>query len=117
MMRRAIVLYGAASVGLIALVAWLFTLAFHTSGSAKAIQLSALVAAVVQIGAFAATKLLAPRNVMAAWGAGSLLRLLTLIVYALLAVKVLGLAAAPALLSLVAFFFLSTLLEPLFLRR
>jgi hypothetical protein len=44
-------------------------------------------------------------------------RFLTLFIYALLAVKVLGLAPVPALLSLAVFFFLSTLLEPLFLRR
>jgi hypothetical protein len=43
--------------------------------------------------------------------------MLTLFVYALLAVKVLGLPAVPALISLAVFLFLSTLLEPLFLRR
>jgi hypothetical protein len=37
-------------------------------------------------------------------------------IYALLAVKVLGLAPVAALLSIAVFFFLSTLLEPLFLR-
>jgi hypothetical protein len=54
---------------------------------------------------------------MAAWGAGSLVRLLTLVVYALLVVKTFGLSPAPALLSMAVFFFLSTLVEPLFLRR
>ena len=63
------------------------------------------------------TKSMMTRNVMAGWGAGSLVRFLTLFVYGLLAVKVLGLAPVPALISLVLFFFLSTLLEPLFLRR
>jgi len=116
-MTRAIVLYAATTIIIIALVAWLLGLVFGGTGSWAAIRLSAVVAAVVQIGAFAVTTLMAPRNVMAAWGAGSLVRLLALIVYALLATKVLGLAATPALISLAAFFFLSTLLEPVFLRR
>jgi hypothetical protein len=75
------------------------------------------VAAVVQVGAFAITRSLLPGNMMAAWGAGALLRFLTLVVYALVAVKVVGLPALPALLSLFVFLFLSMLLEPLFLRR
>lgn len=116
-MTRAVLLYSAVSIGLIALVAWLFTVAFATAGSAEAIRLSAIVAIVVQVGAFSATKVMVRRNLVAAWGAGTLLRLFTLILYGLVAVKLLGLAATPALLSLVAFFFLSTLLEPLFLRR
>lgn len=116
-MTRAILQYAATTIGMIALVAWLLGLMFGGAGSWAAIRVSAVVAAVVQIGAFTATRLMAPRNVMAAWGAGSLVRLLTLIVYALLATKVLGLAASPALISLAAFFFLSTLLEPVFLRR
>jgi hypothetical protein len=72
---------------------------------------------VVQIAAFAVTARMAPKNVIAAWGAGALARMLTLFVYALLAVKVFGLPAVPALISLAVFLFLSTLLEPLFLRR
>ena len=114
---KAIGSYALLVAGIVAVVGWLLTLAFTQTGSADAIRLSAIVAAVVQIAAFTATKLMAPRNLVAAWGAGSLVRLLALVVYALLAVQVLRLAAAPALLSLVAFFFLSTLVEPLFLRR
>ena len=116
-MMRAVLLYAMTTLALIAVVAWGLTHTFRGAGAGDAVALSALVAAVVQVGAFTATKLMSPRNVMAAWGVGSLVRLLTLVVYALLAVKVLGLAAAPALLSITVFFFLSTLLEPLFLRR
>jgi hypothetical protein len=42
---------------------------------------------------------------------------MTLVVYALLAVKVLGVAPVAALVSLATFLFLSTLIEPLFLRQ
>jgi hypothetical protein len=114
---RPVMLYSVVTLGVIGLSAWALALAFSRAGSSEAIGLSALVAIVVQVGAFSATRLMAPRNVVAAWGAGSLVRHQTLVVYALLVVKVLGLPAAPALLSLTLFFFLSTLLEPLFLRR
>jgi hypothetical protein len=101
----------------IALVAWILTLAIGGADAASAIGISAAVAAVVQISAFAVTRSMISHNLVAAWGAGALVRLLTLLVYGLLAVKVLALSPMPALLSLVLFFFLSTLLEPLFLRR
>lgn len=109
--------YALVTIGLIGIAAWLLTLALTDAGAASAIGISATVAIVVQIAAFAVTTMMAPKNVIAAWGAGALARMLTLFVYALLAVKVLGLPAVPALISLAVFLFLTTLLEPLFLRR
>jgi hypothetical protein len=116
-MTQAIGRYALVTVATIAVVAWLLTLALTGPGTSSAIAISAAVAAVVQIAAFAVTRSMIPRNVIAGWGAGSLVRFLTLFVYGLLAVKVLALPPVPALMSLVVFFFLSTLLEPLFLRR
>ena len=116
-MTHAIGRYAVAMIATIALVAWMLTLALAGPGANSAIGASAVVAVVVQIAAFAVTHSMMSHNVVAGWGAGSLVRLLTLFVYGLLAVKVLGLPAVPALISLVVFFFLSTLLEPLFLRR
>jgi hypothetical protein len=113
---RGVLLYSALMIAVVGLVGWLLTLAFRGGANASAIRTSAIVAVVVQVAAFAVTKSLAATNVVAAWGAGALVRLLTLMVYALLAVKVLGLAPVAALLSIAVFFFLSTLLEPLFLR-
>lgn len=109
--------YAITAVGLIAVVGWLLTLAFPGPRDAAAIRLSAIVAIAVQLVAFAVTKTLARHHVIAGWGAGSLLRFMTLVVYALLAVKVLGVAPVAALVSLATFLFLSTLVEPLFLRR
>ncbi|MFN2566511.1 MAG: hypothetical protein ABR499_16055 [Gemmatimonadaceae bacterium] len=114
---RSWALYAASAVALIVLLAWLLTLGFTGPQDAAAIRLSAVVACVVQLAAFAVTRALTPRNVVAGWGAGALLRFLTLVVYALLAVKVLGVAPVAALVSLATFLFLSTLIEPLFLRR
>jgi hypothetical protein len=116
-MTHAVARYALVMVATIAAVAWMLTLALSGPGATSAIGISAAVAAVVQIAAFAVTKSMIPHNVIAGWGAGSLVRLLTLFVYGLLAVKFLGLPPVPALISLVVFFFLSTLLEPLFLRR
>src|SRR5437868_3077524 len=116
-MTHAVGRYALAMVATIAAAAWMLTLALGGPGAMSAIGLSAAVAAVVQVCAFALTKSMVPRNVIAAWGAGALVRMSALFVYALVAVKLLGLPAAPALLSLFAFFFLSMLLEPVFLRR
>jgi hypothetical protein len=116
-MTHAISRYALVTVALVAIAAWLLTFGLTEAGAASAIGISATVAVVVQIAAFAVTARMAPKNVIAAWGAGALARMLTLFVYALLAVKVFGLPAVPALISLAVFLFLSTLLEPLFLRR
>ena len=116
-MTLAVGRYAIVVVAIIAAVAWMLTLGLRGPGATSAIGISAVVAALVQIAAFAMTKSIMTRNVIAGWGAGALVRLLTLFVYGLLAVKVLGLAPVPALISLALFFFLSTLLEPLFLRR
>jgi hypothetical protein len=109
--------YALVAIASIAAAGWLLTLGFPAPQDAAAIRLSAIVAIVVQLVAFAVTKAIAQRHLIAGWGAGSLLRFLTLVVYALLAVKVLGLPAVAALVSLAIFLFLSTLIEPLFLRR
>lgn len=110
-------LYSLTVVASIATIGWLLTSGFSGPGDAAAVRLSAIVAIVVQLVAFAVTKAIAQRHLIAGWGAGSLLRFVTLVVYALLAVKVLGLPPVAALVSLATFLFLSTLIEPLFLRR
>jgi hypothetical protein len=109
--------YALVAILSIATVAWLLTIAFAGPRDAAAIRLSAIVAIVVQLVAFAVTKGMSKRHLIAGWGVGSLLRFLTLLVYALVAVKVLGLPPVAALVSLAAFLFLSTLIEPWFLRR
>ncbi|MGV3708757.1 MAG: hypothetical protein ACO1Q7_07945 [Gemmatimonas sp.] len=83
----------------------------------QTLRYSAWVAFVVQIFTFALCKLVARQNVMAGWGMGALLRLATLLVWGYLGVKALGLVPMPAMVSLAAFFFVSTLVEPLFLNN
>ena len=116
-MMRSWGLYALTALGSIAVVGWLLTLGFSGPGDAAAIWLSAGVAAVVQLVAFGVTALIARQHIIAGWGAGALIRFLALVVYAFLAVKVLGVAPVAALVSLAAFLFVSTLIEPFFLRR
>jgi hypothetical protein len=116
-MTQALGRYALVLAATVAAAAWVLTFALSGDGAGRAILISAFVAAAVQIGAFAISQSLVRTNLVAAWGAGSLVRFVALVVYALVAVKVMALPALPALLSLFVFFFLSMLLEPLFLRR
>ena len=111
---KAVALFAAATALIVGAGGWVFTRFYPTAEGQRAVVVSALVAAVVQLVAFAVLR--AKRsNAFAAWGLGAMLRLAVLAVYALFAVRALGLDGAPALLSLVAFFSLSTLVEPLLL--
>ena len=65
---------------------------------------------------FAIARAWSATNVMAGWGMGMLIRFIVLAIYALLSARVLGLPVAAALVSLAAFFFVSTLLEPVLLK-
>ena len=113
---KSVVTFAAVSLAAIALAGWVMTFVFRTPYDARAIWTSAAVAFAVQVIAFAIVKLSAKTNVIAGWGVGAVIRFLVLAVYALVFVKALGLPSAAALVSLAAFFFVSTLLEPLLLK-
>jgi hypothetical protein len=83
--------------------------------SAQAIQASAWLAVAVQVVTFAIARLVARQQVIAAWGLGVLLRFAVVAFWAFLGIKAFGLVSGPALLSLVLFFFVSTVIEPIFL--
>jgi hypothetical protein len=96
--------------------AWLTAIVMPGAELRRAVFVSAAIAVPVQLAAFALTRGMQPANVIAGWGAGMLVRFLALAVYALLGVKVMGLVYGPALLSFAAFLFVSTLVEPVFLK-
>ena len=100
--------WGAASV-LLSRFVW------TSADGARAIHASAWLAVCVQVITFAIAKLVARQQVIAGWALGVVLRFAVVGVWAFLGIKALGLEAGPALLSLVLFFFVSTLVEPLFL--
>lgn len=85
------------------------------AAGAQAIQASAWAAVIVQTFTFAIARLVAREQVIAGWGLGVLLRFASVAFWAFLGIKALGLVEGPALLSLVLFYFVSTLVEPLFL--
>ncbi len=87
------------------------------AASQHAVVVSAWVAFFVQILTFSICKLVAQQNLIAGWGIGTLLRFATVGVWAFLGIKALGLTPSPALISLVTFFFVSTVIEPLFLNN
>ena len=113
---RAVALYALASALLILALGWVLTLAFPTPEAQHSVYVSGWVAFVVQLFAFAVLRLTARENVISGWGLGALLRMLTLVAYALVIVKALGLVAGAALVSLAAFLFVSMLIEPLLLK-
>lgn len=83
---------------------------------ARAVWSSAFIAFGVQLITFLVAKPFVATNPIAGWGLGSLIRMLVLLLHAFVGVKVLGLSATPALLSLAGFLFVTMLVEPLFLK-
>ena len=110
------VLFALAVAALIVAMAVGISLAVKDAGAVHAVWVSAWLAVAVQCAAFAFTRVVQPAQVLAAWGGGMLLRFMAVAAYALLGVKAMGLAQAPALLSFAAFLFVTTLVEPVFLK-
>ncbi len=116
MMKR-FAIFAVASAAVIVVVALLFGLIFGTPADHRAIRISAIVAYCVQLFGFVVVLLVRTTNIFAAWGLGMLLRLVTLAVFAFLVVRGMRLPPESALLSMAAFFFLTTLVEPVLLKR
>ncbi len=113
---KAIALFMAGSVVLIAVAGLLLALVFRGDAARNALMVSAGIALVVQLATFSIVRLAARENVIAGWALGALLRMLVLAVYGLVVVKAAGLDPVPALVSMALFLFVTTLLEPVLLR-
>jgi hypothetical protein len=100
--------------GLVGLVAWPFT-----EGLARqTVLVSGGLAVVVQTAAFSITKAMKDKEqLMLGWGLGSLLRLVALVLYAVFVARLWRAPITPALLSFVGMLFVTTLVEPIFLKR
>ena len=109
-----------AFIGLLAIVVlgggWLIVRLAPGPGVARAVWWSGAIAVAVQCVGFGFAWALRKGHAMVGWGMGVGLRFLALAVYALVVVKAMGLAQAPALLSLAGFFFVTTLVEPILLK-
>ena len=115
-MKKGLGRYAIATISVVLVVGALLSLAFRGPGDTGAIWLSAGIAVAVQLAAFSLGRLAGAHNLMARMGTGALLRLITVVVYAILAAKVIALPLVAALVSLAAFLFLSTLIEPLLIK-
>ncbi len=83
----------------------------------RAVWVSAAAAAGVQLVGFGCAKYLLYRKqgLFVAWGGAMAVRFLSLVIYALLVFKTLGLVPAPALVTFAALLLLTSIAEPLFL--
>ncbi len=115
-MLRALFGFTAAQVTLVVAAALIMQrLVWTDPASAGAVRASAWLAVVVQLFTFAIAMLVARTQVIAGWGLGVLLRFATVAFWGFVGAEALGLPPTPALMSLVVFFFVSTLVEPIFL--
>ena len=114
-MKRALS-FGGLSLVLIVGLAWLLTRLWPDPQAQQAIWFSAGIALAVQVVGFFLARIFMSANMIAGWGAAMLLRFVTLALHALVGIRVMGFPPAPALLSLAAFFFVSSLIEPVFLK-
>jgi hypothetical protein len=104
------------SLALIAAAAVGLGFFFTGEGDRVAIWLSAAIAWTTQLAAFPVVRKLVASNLIVGWAVGSLVRMGTLLVYALLGIMVFKLSMTPAHVGLALFYFLSMVIEPLFLR-
>ena len=101
-------------VALIAVTGWILSLVYTTAADRHAVLVSAILAGVVQLIAFAFVEFMRRSNAMlAGWGMGIALRMISLILYAIVFAKALNLPLSAALMSFAVFLFVSMLLESL----
>lgn len=109
---KAVLGFAAAVTVIVLVVGVVLAIPFSSAAERGAIRASAGVAVVVQLFAFVIARVAMKSNYLAGWTIGIALRFATVIVYAFVAVKGLGMPAPATLISLVTFLFLTTLVEP-----
>ena len=102
-----------ASVIVVGAIAW----AFVDVAGRNTVLASAAAVVAVQMSAFLITRFFQKQNVLLGWGLGSVLRMVALVLYAVVVARLWRAPVTPALLSFVAMLFVTTVLEPVFLRR
>jgi hypothetical protein len=111
-MGRGMALYALCSLLVIGLAAGVFTAVYGSAPDRQAVWVSAGIALLVQLVAFAIARLMAAGgNGVAGWGLGAVICLTVLVVYGF-ASRALGLPSNTAMLSLATYFFLTELIEP-----
>jgi hypothetical protein len=103
-------------LGVVLAVGALLSFVFRGPGDVQAIWISGAVAVAVQVTAFSLGRVVGGGSLAARMGLGALIRFVALVTYALVVVFVIRTPATAALISLAAFFFLSTVIEPLLIK-
>lgn len=98
------------------LAAFALRAVYSTPDAQRAVMISLWIALPLQLITFTIARLVSAEQIIVAWGIGMLLRFAVLAAYGFVGIGALQLASGPALISLAVFFFVSTLLEPLFLK-
>jgi hypothetical protein len=116
---RALGYFAGVSAALIIIATIILRTYFRTVDQHNAMLVSAGLAFAVQLGSYALLRPArpghgAPGELLIRWGIGAVLRLLVLVMYAPLA-RIINLSLEAALVSLVTFFFLTMMAEPLLL--
>jgi hypothetical protein len=117
--KRALSLFAGISASLIIVATFILRSYYRTVGDHNAMLVSAGLAFAVQLGSYAFLRPARPGHGVAGelllrWGIGAVVRLFVLVLYAPLA-RIINLSLEPALVSLVTFFFLTMMAEPLLL--
>ena len=111
-MSRALILYALASVVAIGVASAVLMMVWGSPLERHTVLVSAVVALVVQMVAFAIARLMAASgNGVAGWALGAAICLVALVIHGFVS-RGLGLPSNVALLSLATFFFLTELIEP-----
>ena len=117
--KRALGVFGGVSAALIIVATIILRTYFRTVDQHQAMLISAGLAFAVQLGSYALLRPARPGHGMPGelllrWGVGAVLRFLVLVLYAPLA-RILNVSLEATLVSLVTFFFLTMMAEPLLL--
>ena len=117
--KRAISFFAGVSAALIITATIILRMYFRTVEQHNAMLVSAGLAFAVQLGSYALLRPArpghgAPGELMLRWGIGAVMRFLVLVLYAPIA-RIANLSLEAALVSLVTFFFMTMMAEPLLL--
>ena len=114
---KSAVLFLLVTVALTLAAGWVLAHFYAAPAERHAIVVSAWIAIGVQLLTFTIMRLVKREHVIAGWGVGVILRFAVLAVYGLVLAKAMGLPSAAALVSLAVFLFVTTTVEPLFLKQ
>jgi len=90
---------------------------FVTDAGRQAVWASASLAFVIQMIAFMVVRVLPVEQLMVGWGIGAIVRMTSVVVWGVFLAKVWGAPIAAGLISYAAILFVTTPIEPIFLKR